>query len=169
MVAISEKPGVPSAVDAEVSKHLAERLATVQDELFNAKRRISSLDAHVALLQDDVNQKKEMIRNFVRRIETGALTTSDMTLTASKKYATESNENKQELFTKMETVLQETTLQNIALRNDMKKLGAEVSRLSTKVEKLEKRNRELGLLTLYHLNPPHSHLFQIIHAVVALS
>lgn len=56
---------------------LAQKLAQLQNEKHSLQKRTQGLEEHVEMLQSDVLQKKEMIRNLVRRIETGALSTND--------------------------------------------------------------------------------------------
>lgn len=120
-------PSTPmNAVDEEVSAHLASKLAAVQDENYQLKRKITSLDEHIQLLNDDVNQKKSMIRDFVRRVEVGALPDVPHHHDEekdNKKKKGKSEDERIALFDKMEYQLQETIIANQKLKEQLKMMS----------------------------------------------
>ena len=120
-------------VEQEVTVALAQKLAELQNDKHLLLKQKRSLEEHLDLLTNDVAQKKEMIRNLVRRIETGALSTNEqdggMQKTNLFGTATLTQEAKQELFDKMEIILQETTLQNAQYKKNLKSMGEEITKL----------------------------------------
>jgi chromosome segregation ATPase len=69
--------GHAKGVEQEVANALAQKLAQLENDKFILTKKLRSLEEHNDLLQSDVMQKKEMVRNLVRRIESGALSSHD--------------------------------------------------------------------------------------------
>jgi len=141
-----DRPHVDPIVETEVSAALAKKLAELQDVNYSLKRQINGFKEKMDLMAEDVKQKKEMIVNLVLRIETGALTTAEMTTNQSKRsFESHNTTTQQELFKKMEIVFQETTLQNIHYRRNLESMGKEVQNLMAQVEELKKTKAELEI------------------------
>lgn len=140
------QPPTPSSsthskgVEQEVTVALAQKLAELQNDKHSLSKKVRSLEEHVDLLENDVGQKKEMIRNLVRRIETGALATSsqldDDSHQKTALFSSLGPEAKQALFEKMEIILQDTTLQNAQYRANLQSMGGEVTKLMSELDTL---------------------------------
>ena len=125
-------PKAPTHIAEEVTAALSKRLEAAQEGNFQLKQQIRYLEENVRLLNEDIENKKEVINNYILRIETGALSTSETRNDIARKVQMRamSGDILQELLAKMEIILQETTLQNVQLRDHKKKLGEEVQRLA---------------------------------------
>jgi len=141
-------------VEQEVTVALAQKLAQVQNEKHSLQSAFNRLQEHCELLENDVTQKKEIIRNMIRRIETGSLTMRDedgLNQTPGQMSIGLSSEARQELFEKMELILQETTLQNSQYKNNLKSMGAEMTKLMEELDTLKEElsisKEELALAT----------------------
>jgi len=122
-------------VEQEVANALAQKLAQLENDKFVLVKKQRALEEHNDMLQADVMQKKEMIRNLVRRIEIGSLTTTDDS--GMQQMASLSPESRQVLFEKMEVLLQETTLQNAQYKNNLQSMGAEITKLMEESEDIK--------------------------------
>eukprot|EP01083_Nonionella_stella_P136617 415829_1 len=119
-----------STVAKEVNTHLANLLEEKQNSIFNLQQRIKYLEGTVQELTTELEKKRQVLQNVLRRIEAGVFTTSDFN--SPKKRSSLSlrpGPLREEIFRKMEVALDETTLQNEALRVAKDKLGEEVQRL----------------------------------------
>jgi len=132
-------PSHSKGVEQEVANALAQKLAQLENDKFLLAKKQRALEEHNDMLQADVMQKKEMIRNLVRRIEIGSLTTSGDD-SGMKQMATLSPEARQVLFEKMEVLLQETTLQNAQYKNNLQSMGQEITKL---MEELDEKSAEV--------------------------
>lgn len=124
-------------VEQEVTVALAQKLAELQNDKHLLLKQKHSLEEHIDLLENDVSQKREMIRNLVRRIETGALSTlqDDGTSFQKTQFITLTPEAKQALFEKMEIITQETTLQNAQYKKNLQSMGEEITKLMEESER----------------------------------
>jgi uncharacterized membrane protein YdfJ with MMPL/SSD domain len=135
-------PEAQAAVD--VTEALSMKLMQAQNETHNLKRKMNAMREHMRLLEGDVAQKRNMIRNLARRIETGALTTSEMSKEQNERMRIFKDERKDlqvQLFTQLELLLQETVVDNSRLKEDLKRLGGSLKQQSAKEnESLGARN-----------------------------
>lgn len=130
----------------EVSAALSKKFAALKDENYIMKQKLFYLEQNCRLLNEDIIQKKAIIGNYLSRIQSGALTTAAMT---KRQQINEAKFNKQPekvkmaLFSKMEIVLQETSLQNMQYKEHLKTMGLEVSKLIAQIADLEKEKGDV--------------------------
>jgi hypothetical protein len=118
---------VPTSVENEVSEALTQALVQTRSENYNIRRTLKALQEHLELLQEDVNQKKEMIRNFVAPIALSFVTAEDSKQAQARleHFMRQPKNAQEQLFTKLELILQETTITNIRLKEELKKVGTQ--------------------------------------------
>jgi len=101
------------------------------------------LEESVKSLNEELNKKETIIRQGLMNLKTSGRTTQDMDFAKAKNASTFGSLFKsgpsitEEVYSKMESVLQETILKNIQLQNDIKTLGDEIEQLTSQL-KLEK-------------------------------
>ena len=169
------QPGLaPShtAVENEVAASLTDRLSRASLEADALRSQVRRQQEHITLLEADVEQKRTIIREFIRRLDTGAAlrqsefdylekSQAQMQMQGSstgrsslsqvraslpgmqkadngRTFAAMSDELKTQLFTAMEHLLQEKTLQVIQLRQQVQTMGIEVGRLLVEQKQLKK-------------------------------
>eukprot|EP00808_Paulinella_micropora_P002477 g21280.t1 len=128
---------VEHEVDHEVSTHLASKLEQSQNLIHDYKRQLVQYKEMNQLLQEDVMQKRDMIRHLVRNVESGALSTPEMIQNQKDKaaqYALTPPQHLMEILLKTEIVCQESTLQNHHLRRNMATMGEEMTRLLSDID-----------------------------------
>ena len=153
-------------VESEVAAALTDRLAQVQEMNFTLKQRIKYLEetvqvgfVHFSLhphhcntfsltlwwcvvarplqtLSHDLEQKRQIVQSYVRRVESGALsvghpTTTTFTSSRSNQFAESPDDVKRDMYAKMELLLEETSLHNVQLRKVVDTLGHELQRLDS--------------------------------------
>lgn len=132
-----------SAVADEVSVALMKRLEASQNEAHNAKRTAQALRENMDLMKEDVQQKKDIIRNLVSRIETGALITEEAVKGTEKlahRFRRASSSMQSKLFSRLEIVFQESILQNNQLRRDINTMGLEMQTLQKSKSEIASRH-----------------------------
>jgi hypothetical protein len=161
-------PSHSKGVEQEVANALAQKLAQLENDKFVLVKKQRALEEHNDMLQADVMQKKEMIRNLVRRIEIGSLTTTDDS--GMQQMASLSPESRQVLFEKMEVLLQETTLQNAQYKNNLQSMGAEITKLMEELEQ-DRHNHAVAQKQAQHITTGGNvaHLFLIFVRCVVFS
>ena len=102
-----------SFVELEVSKSLAKRLEMKEIKINAFKEQTKYLTESIQQLHIDLDNKKTVIENLTKRIDIGALPTFK-----SKKKKRNNVE-----ISQLELLMQETTLQNAMLRQDLEKMG----------------------------------------------
>merc|ERR1712048_839778 len=115
-----------SFVELEVSKSLAKRLEEKEIKINSFKQQTKYLSEVIQQLHIDLDNKKTVIQNLTKRIDIGALPTFQ-----NKK---KGKNNVQ--MSQLELLMQETTLQNAMLRQDLEKMGRALQESMNKDKKL---------------------------------
>ncbi|EDV39610.1 uncharacterized protein Dana_GF24390 [Drosophila ananassae] len=151
--------GQPDLQAVPSKKVLVERILRLQQATARQTERIEFLENHTAALVAEVQKKSKVVQHYMLRDQTaGALTTSrsDQNKSELVKYgngimaaiyggsAKAGGENKAmslelslEINKKLQTVLEDTLLKNITLKENLDVLGLEVDNLTRKLRALE--------------------------------
>merc|ERR1712130_491090 len=108
---IIRKPS--SFVELEVSKSLAKRLEEKEIKINSFKQQTKYLSEVIQQLHIDLDNKKTVIQNLTKRIDIGALPT----------FQNKKKKKNNVQMSQLEPLMQETTLQNAMLRQDLEKMG----------------------------------------------
>ena len=108
----------------EVNKALTQKLIYIQGEHHNLTRLVEATKEHMKLLEQDVLQKKEIIRNLVLRVENVA-STEQSEQRVEEIFNKTTQKTAKKLFHKLEALLQETSIKNLQLLKDNEKLRSQ--------------------------------------------
>eukprot|EP00475_Leptophrys_vorax_P033227 TRINITY_DN519_c0_g1_i2.p1 TRINITY_DN519_c0_g1~~TRINITY_DN519_c0_g1_i2.p1 ORF type:complete len:777 (-),score=227.14 TRINITY_DN519_c0_g1_i2:71-2401(-) len=98
---------------------ITEKFTRLQKQNFVLQEKIQYLEESIQRLTQELDKKKAVINNLLRRIETGALPASNST----GRQLTTNQALKDELYQKMEIIFHETMTENVNLRDGLDKLG----------------------------------------------
>merc|ERR1712228_1068958 len=102
-----------SFVELEVSKSLANKLEMKEIKINAFKEQTKYLTESIQQLHIDLDNKKTVIQNLTKRIDIGALPT----------FKNKKKKKNNVEISQLELLMQETTLQNAMLRQDLEKMG----------------------------------------------
>ncbi|XP_017011721.3 coiled-coil domain-containing protein 186 [Drosophila takahashii] len=156
---VQQAPPQPELQAVPSKKVLVERILRLQQATARQTERIEFLENHTAALVAEVQKKSKVVQHYMLRDQTaGALTTSrsDQNKSELVKYGNgimaaiyggsskAGGENKAmslelslEINKKLQTVLEDTLLKNITLKENLDVLGIEVDNLTRKLRSLE--------------------------------
>ncbi|KAH8364130.1 hypothetical protein KR084_002811 [Drosophila pseudotakahashii] len=156
---VQQPPPQPDLQAVPSKKVLVERILRLQQATARQTERIEFLENHTAALVAEVQKKSKVVQHYMLRDQTaGALTTSrsDQNKSELVKYGNgimaaiyggsskAGGENKAmslelslEINKKLQTVLEDTLLKNITLKENLDVLGIEVDNLTRKLRSLE--------------------------------
>lgn len=130
------KPVTPIPTTSAASAEMDEFIMTINmkltqqvEENFGLKQQIKYLEESIQEVTEELHNKKTSLRNLIRRIESGALTTMREKKGIKQKKLGKNRKLWEDLVNRMEIVVVETSLQNEILRNNKKKMGNEIQRL----------------------------------------
>lgn len=139
----SRKSSGGSEVEQEVTAALSVRLEQSQTENYALRQKTKYLEQNISLLNEDIIAKKSVIQFLSRRIEPGVLGTPQTNPEAKKLFQSQSPAVQQELFDKMEVALQQACLLNLEIKDNLRKMGAEGTRLLDVIDELDKEKRQM--------------------------
>jgi len=135
----SNTPQITS--ESEVVAALSKKVTDQEEKNFTLKQQIKYLEDTVRDINGELEKKKSIVRNIIQRTKISALSSGDI-----EKHIREKNERSivkhspQELLSKMELFVQETSLQNAHLRRDIDAMGVEVQKLFKENKALKAQN-----------------------------
>ncbi|XP_064600345.1 coiled-coil domain-containing protein 186-like isoform X2 [Liolophura sinensis] len=132
---------------------LIDRIVKLQKAHARKNEKIEFMEDHIKQLVGEVKKKKRIIQNYVLREESGALSTENMDLNKAElarrggimasvysSHASDSHMNLElslEINKKLQSVLEDTLLKNITLKENIDTLGEEIARLSQENRRLQ--------------------------------
>jgi len=132
-----------SEIEQEVSAALSVRLEQSQTENYALKQKSKYLEQNIQLLNEDLIGKKAVIQFLSRRIEPGVAGTLITNPEAHKLFQSQPPAIQQELFDKMEIALQEAVSNNLEIKDNLRKMGSEGTRLLGVIDTLDSDKRQI--------------------------
>ncbi len=130
-----------ASVEAEVGEALTQTIIQVRTENHGLRKTLKAMQEHMELLTEDVNQKKDMLRTFVSRMESGATLSKeekkaqDLRLS---KFQRETKDVRDVIFTKLENLVQETTVMNIRLKENLQSTAGDLDKMAAELKEYKR-------------------------------
>jgi chromosome segregation ATPase len=137
---------------------LVEKICSLKRDMARCEEKMEFFESHSHQLTEDIQKKSKIIQNFIMREQTGALappSSDEHKVRHSRKTGIMASvfsgvrhhghdvnlELSVEMNRKMQSVLEDTLLKNITLKESIETLGQEIQRLSTQLQAYETASR----------------------------
>lgn len=124
---------VPSGVGDEVAAAMMQKLADAQEQNFTLRQKIKALELQSKQKDHEAEGKQQIIAALINRFGGSANTSGRLTIDL----ASLGDEERRNLYRKMDRLLEELSLHNIQLKATIDALGAEVQRADARAKELE--------------------------------
>jgi predicted nucleic acid-binding Zn-ribbon protein len=117
--------------ESEVVVALSKKVTYQEEKNHTLKQQINYLEEAVREANQELEKNKNIVRNIIQRTKFSALSSGDIErhIMEKNKRSTLAKQSPQELLSKMELFVQETSLQNAHLRKDIETMGVEIQKL----------------------------------------
>merc|ERR1712141_309112 len=128
------------------SQVLVEKIVRLQKELAKRQEKLDFMEEHVSTMVEEMKKKNKLLQNLMLKQDAGALASSDMDTDKrrtsehsgimSSLYSSKPNDSGMtlelslEINQKLQTVLEDTLLKNITLKENINTLGQEISKIT---------------------------------------
>jgi len=134
--------------ESEVVSALSRKVTVQEEKNYALKQQIKYLEETVREANEELEKKKSIVRNIIQRTKISALSSGDIVqhIKEKNKRSTLAKHSPQELLSKMELFVQETSLQNAHLRRDIDAMGVEIQKLYKENQAFKKEAQDKGTL-----------------------
>merc|ERR1719419_865350 len=130
--------------ESEVVSALSQKVTDREEKNYALKQQIKYLEETVREVNEELEKKKSIVRNIIQRTKISALSSGDIEqrIREKNKRSTLAKSSPQELLSKMELFVQETSLQNAHLRRDIDAMGVEIQKLYKENQAFKKKAQD---------------------------
>jgi len=136
--------GSLASSESEVVSALSQKVTDKEEKNYALKQQIKYLEETVREVNEELEKKKSIVRNIIQRTKISALSSGDVEqrIREKNKRSTLAKSSPQELLSKMELFVQETSLQNAHLRRDIDAMGVEIQKLYKENQAFKKKAQD---------------------------